>query len=150
MIQDYLENADSYRPLGARVQKAFDFLQNEELKTMPDGRHAIDGDNVYALIQSYETQLAAEKQFEAHRRYIDLQYVISGRETIVWSTLARLTGWLDYDEVNDAIMCPEGEGTALLLDEGCFVVLFPQDAHKPGCIWSNPAEVKKAVIKILR
>ena len=150
MIQDYLQNADSYRPLGSRMQKAFDFLQTEELKSMPDGRHDIDGDNVYALIQSYETQPAAEKQFEAHRRYIDLQCVISGRETIVWSALAHLTGWLDYDEENDAVMCRDGEGTTLALDESCFVVLFPQDAHKPGCIWVKPAKVKKAVIKILR
>ncbi len=148
MIQDYLENADAYRSLGSRMQKAFDFLLSEGLKTMPDGRHDIDGDDVYALIQSYETQPAAEKRFEAHRRYTDLQYVISGRETIVWSPIARLTGWDDYSEENDCILCSAGGGTDLTLDEGSFVVLFPQDAHKPGCTWDHLSEVRKAVVKI--
>ena len=148
MIQDYLENADSYRSLGASMQKAFDFLESGGSKGLTDGRHDIDGDEVFALVQSYETQPAEEKRFEAHRRYIDLQYVAIGSEAIVWAPMSRLKGWDDYSEESDSLLCSDGDGVHLTLDEGSFAVLFPQDAHKPGCVWNHPGIVKKVVVKI--
>ena len=81
MILDDLSNWRQYLSISSRFQAAFDFLQrvNEDV---PLGWVEIDGDDVYALVLKYTTQPSENPQFEVHRRYIDVQYIHRGRETI--------------------------------------------------------------------
>jgi len=81
MIYDSLTNAALYRGLGPRFTLAFDFLAEFDPAT-PPGRISLDDDNVYALVQSYQTITAASRPFEAHRAYADIQFVAEGEEII--------------------------------------------------------------------
>ncbi len=149
MILDNLTQWRRYAALSPRFERAFAFLQRVD-DTTPVGRQEIDGDNVYALVQKYTTKPAANGQFEAHRKYIDVQYVQAGRETILWAPLASLTQVnMPYDEQQDAALFAQvPTATLLRLSAGQFTILFPEDGHVPCCVWDQPCEVHKVVVKV--
>src|SRR5262245_7996093 len=112
MIYDTLQNASLYAvpgTLGSRIAKAFDFLRRPDLATVERGRHDIDGDNVFALVQDYETKPREQGKWEAHRKYIDVQYVVSGDECIGYANLGTLKITKDYDDKDDYLLA-EGSG----------------------------------------
>ena len=147
MIIDRLHNYLAYVGANPDYEKAFGFIKNFQSKT-PDGQYAIDGDRIFAMVQSYRTGPAAAKQWEAHRKYIDLQYVIAGKEKIAWININQLKPCTEYDPANDCILLEGPEGTAVEMGAGFFMILLPEDAHKPGCDWNGTEPVRKIVVKI--
>lgn len=147
MILDRLPSSLLYRSLGDDFARAFDYLQSFPENT-PDGRYDLDGDDMFALVQSYDSQPATERTFESHRIYADIQYVFSGRELIYYRDPTSLVPKAAYDEKRDATFYHDKDDQPLHLESGSFVVFWPQDAHKPGCIWEKPCPVRKVVIKI--
>jgi biofilm protein TabA len=101
---------------------------------------------MYALVQEYNTKLKEEGKWEAHRRYIDLQYVVKGMEGIGYGNIHHLKQG-EYDTAKDFLPL-QGEGDLITLRSGSFVLLFPEDAHMPGMAIGSPAPVKKIVLKI--
>ena len=81
MIYDTLDHAGQYRKLSGNLAKALDYLTGTELETVEAGCVEIDGERVFALFQSYETKPENDRP-EAHRKYIDIQYLIEGEELI--------------------------------------------------------------------
>lgn len=149
MILDSLPLWHRYAAVHPRFARAFDFLR----QLGPDpatGRHEIDGDAVYALVQQYQTRPAAGMQLEAHRRYIDIQYPVRGQEAIHWAPLASLAQVaMPYDAAKDAALyLPSAAVIPVPVHAGQFAILFPDDAHAPCCTWGEPAEVLKVVVKI--
>jgi biofilm protein TabA len=147
MIYDNITHAALYHGLGARFATAFDFLARFD-KATNDGRVSLDGDNLFALVQSYQTAPAATKMFESHRVYADIQYLVSGEEVIYTAPLDRLQVTTAYSSANDAALYSGPDDTPLRLRPGDFAVLHPQDGHKPCCLWNAPTAVKKVVIKV--
>jgi YhcH/YjgK/YiaL family protein len=147
MIYDTLANAPLYRSLSPRLALGLDYIAGFDPNT-PVGRVAIDGDNVYALVQSYQPTPAAERPFESHRAHIDIQYVVSGEEIIGFSPLNLLTVTTPYTAEKDFALYAGPDDRPLFLSPGDFTILFPQDGHKPGCLWRQPVPVKKIVVKI--
>ncbi len=149
MIQDTLNNFARYEVLSPRFSKAFEFLRAVD-GTLAPGRHEIDGDDVFALVQKYSTKPMDGALFEAHRKFIDVQYVHSGRETILWAPLAAMKELTKaYDETTDAALWRlVPELTPLHLSAGLFAILFPEDAHAPCVEWEKPEEVFKVVVKV--
>lgn len=147
MICDSITNAALYRGLAPRFAQAFDFLARFDAAS-PDGRITIDGDNLFALVGSYQTAGAATKPFESHRTYADIQFVAAGEEVIYIAPLDRLQVTTPYASTNDAALYNGPDDTPLRLRPGDFCVLWPQDGHKPGCEWRTATTVKKVVIKV--
>lgn len=146
VIIDHLRNADRYRPLNPGIGPALGFLHRPDLASLPAGRYEVEGDRVYALVSEYSTSPLAERRWEAHRRYIDLQYLVAGRERIGYSPLCRMQPE-PYDETKDVLRL-SGEGECLTLAPGDFMLLWPDDAHMPGVAAGEPAPVRKVVVKI--
>jgi YhcH/YjgK/YiaL family protein len=149
MILDTLPNADRYTALNSRFAKAFAYLRTVD-GTQPMGRHDIDGDHAFALVQTYATKPMASAKFEAHRKYIDVQFIFSGRETILWAPLDTMQEQtLAYDEVKEAALWKlVPDVTPLHLSAGHFAILFPEDAHAPCIEWESSTDVFKVVIKV--
>jgi YhcH/YjgK/YiaL family protein len=145
VIADILGNAHRYRDLSPRIARAFDYLGEADLRGAL-GTFTIDGDRLYAMIQEYETIPAAHGCWEAHRRYIDLQYVVDGSERIGYAHLDRLAAGT-YDPERDFLPL-RGAGDFLTLNPGDFMLLFPEDAHLPRIAVAAPAPVRKVVVKI--
>ena len=149
MIVTSLEHALEQIALTPSLRKAIDFLQQSHTQKLADGRIEIAGNTVYALVQSYET-LAGEPKFEAHRKYVDVQYVASGKEVIGWAFIDRLVIGVPYDESKDVCFgsVPPGDMTLVRLSAGQLAVLYPTDAHAPKLAARTPSPVKKIVVKV--
>lgn len=149
MILDTLPLWRRYASLNPRFAAGFAFLEG----LRPDaaaGRHEIDGDSVYAIVQRYQTRPVTGMQLEAHRRYIDIQYVAGGREVIQWAPLAGLTEVTQpYDDVKEAaLFALSADMVPVPVRAGQFAILFPEDAHAPCCVWGDPGDVVKVVVKV--
>src|SRR3970040_758749 len=101
MIIDKIENANIYKNFGERINKAFDFIENTDLKNLNPGKYEIEGKNIFALISEYQTKPESEGKLEAHRKYIDVQYVISGEERMGYAPLDKQEIIEKYKEEND-------------------------------------------------
>jgi len=149
MIADILAQYRRYTNLSPRFAAAFEFLANLPAN-QPDGRCEIDGDNCFALVQSYTTKPLAQAKFEAHRQYIDIQFIQAGRETLLWSPLAALTQVTEpYAADRDiAFFASPPQWTPIHLCAGQFTIFFPEDGHAPGIESIGPDAVRKVVIKV--
>ena len=148
MIVDRLENWSQY-PFGEAWKEAFDFLG----ALTPDAeekKYLLLRDTLFAGIDRYETRPLETAVLEAHRKYIDVQVLLQGRETIDWYPLDGLNVKTPYDPATDVEFYhrPETLPTRILLTPGTFAVFFPQDAHSPQIVAGQPEFVKKTVVKI--
>jgi YhcH/YjgK/YiaL family protein len=148
MILDTLPQWRRYAALHPRFPAAFAFLEGVTAETAA-GRHDIDGDSVYALVQQYQTRPAAGMP-EAHRRYIDIQFIARGREVIHWTPLAACSEVaLPYDAEKDAgFFAAPSTMVPVRLTAGQFTIFFPDDAHAPCSAWDGPEDVLKVVVKV--
>jgi len=146
MIVDHLRNAPQYYGLGPRFERALRWLAATDLAAAAPDRYALEGEDVFALVQEYQSKGADQGFWEAHRKYADVQYMVSGTEDIGYAPTAAMAAG-SYDEGRDFLKL-EGEGTFLEMPAGYFMVLFPQDAHMPGMALGSPSLVKKAVVKV--
>ncbi|MEY3774763.1 MAG: hypothetical protein RLZZ129_1543 [Verrucomicrobiota bacterium] len=147
MIFDMLDHAGAYHQIGSRFAAALKYLRTFDPAT-PDGKIVIEDDNVFAVVQSYTPTPAGERPYEAHRGYADIQYVVSGEEIIYYAPLVELRETAAYTESGDYALYTGEDKFPLLMPAGCFAILWPQDGHKPGCLWRIPAPVKKVVMKV--
>jgi biofilm protein TabA len=145
---DKIQFAKQYHLNKALWDKAFAFLKETDLQALTPGRHAIDGDNVYGLVSEGPTKDYDKTAFESHKRYIDLQFVISGEENMGVAPLADVTLDKPYNERSD-IMFYTGEGKIYTVPQNSFLIFFPSDAHRPNITPGGNKVVKKIVIKIL-
>jgi YhcH/YjgK/YiaL family protein len=158
MIVDQISNVDSafYAGLLTRHGGAFKladrlmlglkFIQEQDILSMPPSRIELDGDKVFAMIQHYNSKPKEQGVWEAHRKYIDIQYVAEGQELMGYANLAHLEAG-DYDAEKDFVWL-KGHGSYVLMKQGTFVILGPQDAHIPQLAVDVPQPVKKVVVKV--
>lgn len=149
MLVSSLEHVGQNDYLSERMGKAFAFLEENDLAALPLGRNEIDGDDVFANVQEYETVPAADKDMEAHRRYYDVQFVVSGKELLQYAPLATSDPIGAFDEASDFGLYATPDGSSdVRLRAGDVAILAPEDAHKPGCAWGEPCAVRKIVVKV--
>lgn len=148
MIVTSLSSAGRYQALGSPVSAGLEYLRGFDAST-PDGRYPIDGDRVFAIVASYDTAPATGKRFESHRRHIDIQYVAAGRERILHTPARALGVETEYDTEHDIIFYHDPSAcSSVLLGPGDMAILFPEDAHKPGCMAGGRDPVRKVVVKV--
>ena len=133
----------------AEIEKALAYVR-ENGAVLADGKTFLNGDKLYVSIQSYKTKARGDCKYEAHRRYIDIQYIIEGREIIAVTDAAGLRERAPYSEEKDVVFFEDDKkGTEFELHAGDYVVVFPEDVHMPKVCAGEPSDVKKAVVKIL-
>ena len=133
-----------------RMAKVLEFLSRDDLADIECGRHDIVGDEVFANVMEFTTVPAAEKNYEAHRRYADIHYVISGVERLAVAPIDEVEPVCDFNEADDfGLYANPAREAWVTLHEGDIVVTPPEDAHKPGCSVDEPAPLKKICVKVL-
>ncbi len=147
MIFDQLKHAEIYFPLGERVRKAFEYLQSTDFKSVEPGKYSIDGDEIYAIVSQYDTKPVTSGKWEAHKKYLDIQFIVDGKEKIGYSFSNKMIVTHNYDDDKD-IMFLKGEGQFITIDAGYFAVFFPSDIHMPGIAINISTPVKKVVVKV--
>ncbi len=148
MIFDSFNNIKEYNSINTRVKLAMEHIQNIDLNTLELGKHEIEGDKAFLIIQSYDTKDKQEGVWEAHKKYIDIHYMIDGSERIGVANIAKLKVSQPYDEKDDYWLF-SGEGDSITLEEGMFTIFYPQDVHMTSLNVQESKPIKKAVIKVL-
>lgn len=148
MIYDKIDNISRYMDLSDGLAEGLRFLQSA-VADQPAGRYQLSGEN-YANIDEYDTRRANPAGFEAHRKYIDIQYLLDGEERVLVRPLEGACCTTPYDDARDAAFFRHDEAGAaeLRLGDGYFVILFPNDAHEPQLCIGEPQRVRKVVVKV--
>lgn len=148
MVADLVENIYLYSGLGQRILLGLNYLRNTNLINLADGKYEIDGQRVYASINSYQTKEYEISRWEAHKKYIDIQCLIKGTEKIFFAPVSKMDEVsIPYNTLKD-IMFFKGTGNYVTMFPGKFMILFPTDSHQPSIISDIAEFVKKVVIKV--
>lgn len=148
MVFDSVDNASRYKSLGPRMAAALSFIEAVRASEFQARKVEIQGNDVFAMFQDTTTEPAEGRHYEAHREYIDVQYVVSGEEVIRVTKLSLLSETVPYDADRDIAFYGIAPGNDLHLRPGDFVILYPEDAHLPKIPPAEPANVKKVVVKV--
>ena len=128
--------------------KAFEFLMNPDFARMALGRIEL-GDRMYSIVMEYDTKAREGALFEAHRKYIDIQYIVSGEELIDVAHLKNMTVTEPYDAEKDIEFGPVNVFSVLKAFPGRFFIFFPTDAHRPCLNTGNDSMlIRKVVVKV--
>lgn len=150
MIFDKMDNISDYFEELPLLKKVAEFVDDFNEKKLADGTYEIDGKHVFAMVQSYRTkQQTQEMMFEAHKKYIDLQYIVNGIEKIRWARLDTVDLVEERYSSGGDIAFYEGDAMFdFTLTKGSFLLLYPEDAHLPGLSAQKDVNVRKIVFKI--
>lgn len=144
---DVQEFARQYHANKAYWDKAFAYLKNTDLNKIAKGKYPIDGDNVFASVTADSSKNFDKTNWESHRKYVDIQYVINGEEMIGVYPVSKATVTKEYDERRDAANY-SADGKLYSATPGTFFIFFPSDAHRPNITPGGNLVVKKIVIKV--
>ena len=133
------------------LQKALKYLAATDFAKVPNGRYELDGEKMYANVDTYTTEDGSKKKPEAHNKYIDVQYLGKGTEKIYFAPrTADVKVVEDYAAERDLLFFENiAEKDSVVLNASDFAVLFPWELHRPGCnADGTPSDVQKIVVKI--
>ncbi|MDQ7818208.1 MAG: YhcH/YjgK/YiaL family protein [Melioribacteraceae bacterium] len=147
MIFDQLKNAHLYFVISDRVKKAFDYLVSTDFENLEPGRYDIEGNDIYAIVQQYDTKPLTSGKWEAHKKYLDIQYMVNGKEKMGYSHKNKMIVTHEYNEGKDALYL-KGDGNFLVAEAGYFAIFFPSDVHMPCIALNLSTPVKKVVVKV--
>ena len=146
MVVDQLANASRYVSLHPGFADAVKFASRPDLAQLADGRHEIDGQRLFAMISRDHGRGRERSLLEAHRRYVDIQLVISGEDCIGWMPNEKCQRVASpYDAEKDLLLYFDRPATWLVLPAGTFAIFFPHDAHAP---LASEGPIHKAVFKV--
>jgi len=152
MIVTTLSELWRYQGLNARLDQAFDWLKNAPWNDLPIGKHEIQGDEIYALVQEYETKEPDQCKFESHRLYIDIQVILEGKEIIEALPVQLLEISEPYTPDIAFYKLPtqvKVKAHSLAMGAHDIAIFFPEDAHRPCMRIGGRAEsVRKVVVKV--
>ncbi len=150
MIIDKLQNCALYFSVNDKFEKAFAFIKKAVAEELPAGKYEIDGKELYASVLEYNSKAKADAKFEGHRKYIDIQYIVSGIEEIAVANIAKVEKKTEYNEEKDVEfyeLC--GKETVGVIEAGEYGIFLPEDIHQPSVAFKGvSAPVKKIVVKV--
>jgi len=133
-------------------EKAYEFMIRFKADDYEDGRYDLDSEGLFVNIMRYTTKLREEQKYEAHKKYIDVQYIIEGEEGFYLKDISKIEekDLIDpYKEESDIMFFANTiEGEYHVLKAGQFLIMDPFCAHMPGVAPGEPAYVRKMVVKI--
>lgn len=152
MIYGKITDAAQIQYLGNNIdllKTAFDFLKGEKKNNLQKGKFFIEGTELFGYYSEYKTHVADNQVWESHRKYLDIQFLVSGLEVIKCSSIQKLSITEEYSFDTDAVLgiCDVVDNE-FKMEEGSFLILFPEEAHLPGITYETESSNKKIVIKI--
>ena len=149
MLHANISTAEKYDYLSAKFMAAYKWLANTDIEALADGAYRVLGDDVIANVQSYTTSPADSLRYETHDEHFDIQYIAEGREFLAVRPREGLS-LLESKPERDAKFWadPDDECSMVLLHEGEFIIVAPEEAHKSRCCVGAPAHVRKVLMKV--
>lgn len=144
MIIDSLRCFDRYVEVNPRFAEVARYLAQTDLASLPAGRHAIQGDDIYVNIVDAQPKAPGYARLESHQRMIDIQIPISGPEDQGWAPIEALED-TPFDTEADIRFHDNIPQTYIRLLPGQFVIYFPDDGHAPAITTTT---LRKAIFKV--
>ncbi|MDD5020593.1 MAG: YhcH/YjgK/YiaL family protein [Endomicrobiaceae bacterium] len=145
MIISSVKNYKSVTKYFPQLNVIFNFINSFMTKNIKEGKYELDF-GIYAIVQNSQPKPRCEQLLETHKKYVDLQYVISGRDKIGWKFLDKsFVVDTKYNKKNDITFFQNKPDFFIVLKKGDFAMFFSEDAHSPLC---GKTLVKKCVFKI--
>lgn len=136
------------KTLQEKIAEALDVINSVNFEEMELGKHVIN-DDLYLLIQKYESKDPDVARYEAHKNYVDIQYVVDGKESIYIAPVSIMTETAPYNPEKDVVFFENiDQAATAVLTNGGYAILYPEDAHKPGVTVDETVTVKKIVGKV--
>ena len=152
MITGTLEQLDRLLPqVAGNVKKALELLKQVDVMNLPNGKTPLDGENIFASVNTYETEPVTDRRPEKHFKYIDIQILVAGREAIGYTDVENVSDLTeDRRETNDVVFYGTTRKENFVeLEKGDFAIFFPWEVHRPNCWFGEgPETVKKIVVKV--
>ena len=146
MILDFLPNLQNYSSLHSDFKLVSDFLINDNLYSLPEGKHELRDDKVFVVIDKCHGRKKEDAKLEAHRKYIDIQLVLAGTEIMGWKPTATCKEvYTKYNSEKDIMFFGETPDSWITVKENMFAIFFPEDAHLPLV---SEGIIHKAIAKI--
>ena len=144
------EFAEQYSKNKVYWDKAFEFLKNTDLDTLNPGKYVLDGENVFVSVTEGPTKELENAKWEAHHKYIDLQYIIKGKETMGIAPIETAVPKTEFDDTKDVGFFDVSSKSSkyFVALPGTFFLFFPSDAHRPSIKVTGIDTDKKLVVKI--
>ena len=153
MIYDTIKNLSSYKGISKNLDAAIDYLTKNDISKLADGKYPVVGsDTVIVQVSHYETKAVAETKFEAHKKYMDIQFVLEGREGCYWIPFEGLKEDEPFNLERDIgfYRYTGRDMTCFPLEPGKFAIFFPHDSHRPACDFEGKkSKNHKIVVKVL-
>ncbi len=147
MIYDNIKNTSRYFVLGEKFKKAFEYLSSTDFLNIENGEYEINGKDIYAIVNEYQTKPLSAGKWESHKKYVDIQFIVSGIEKMGFTESKKTIVLAEYDEDRDVTIY-KGEGQFINVEENHFVIFFTNEIHMPSLAVNIPKQVKKVVIKV--
>ena len=133
-----------------KLERALEIIEDLDWETVECGRYDVD-DELYYMVQEYETKYPEQARYEAHEKYVDIQYIVKGIERMEFAETSKLKVTEAYNPEKDVKFLEEPKVIdASIVEAGDYRIFYPEDAHRPGlCVNNTPSKVKKILAKIL-
>jgi YhcH/YjgK/YiaL family protein len=141
--------AEMYHKNPRHWDQAFLFLKGADLKNLPLGKQELEGEHLFVSVAEYYGKQKPDALYEAHKKYIDIQYVITGEELMGLTTLDKVTERDPYNLEKDIAFYDFDGGEYMKATPDKFFLFFPEDVHQPSVTTGDSVQVKKIVVKIL-
>ena len=149
MIFSSIKNGDTFESYPQAIQTALDYLKSHDFTAMEPGVYEIQGKEIYAEVFDAVTVEADTKKAESHEKFLDVQFLVSGRERLGFTKNTGNYKVAEHIKERDLIFYESVEAEGWIESRpGCFCVFFPSDIHRPECISGESAKLRKVVVKV--
>lgn len=148
MIFGNLKQREELTFLEEKIKSCLAYAADHKLQDMEPGRYEIDGTRIYMNLEEFTTLSAEGRDFEAHKRYLDIFYIVDGAEQVDFNFIENMNQ-IYYDSEKDRASLEGDSAGSVVLRTGDFLVCYPHDAHRPAIFVGEPQKIRKAVFKVM-
>lgn len=146
MIVDHLDRAEAYASLHPLFERAFAEIRRLDPATLRAGPLEIAESRITGLVAEDEGGGRVGVTLEAHRRHIDIQYVIDGAAEMGWAARAHCIRSADaYDQAKDVELFDNSPTAWVTVPPKHFAIFLPDDAHAPI---AGHGPVRRVILKV--
>lgn len=148
MIVDQINNYGLYIGKNEKIDRAISYIKEMDFKNLEPKMYEVDGYEIFFNLIEYETKEEEERFWESHKKYIDLHFILEGKEFIGYEQFNRMKVKENYHEADDYYLLEGNLQSKVLLQKDDFMILYPEDVHMTALKVDELERVRKVVFKI--
>ena len=147
MIFGNINHLEEFSFLENEILTCFAYAKTHDLASLETGSHEMDGERIFVNIVEYMTTTPEERFWEAHKNYLDIHLMLKGTEQIDLNFISNMER-KEYVEAEDFLPMEGKKKASVILEEGDFLICYPEDGHRTAVMADEPERIKKAIFKV--